>query len=196
MRNTLTSRGHILATFSLPCVKYMVCRQELVLCDDYEGQAGKQESQRELCMAAGDADQLPPVSAGSFLSAAIDSGVVPVVDLREVFRQAQGSDIVKAAHAVHAGRMPSLTRIDPAQPSEASLRHPWCSVKLCMTVNDAQQWGNQSIEKHPHLNLGIHAQHFQLLYCSRSRRRGRRCGWCHSLWQTLRMRWCGQCRAG
>ena len=93
-------------------------------------------------MAAGDADQLPPVSAGSFLSAAIDSGVVPVVDLREVFRQAQGSDIVKAAHAVHAGRMPSLTRIDPAQPSEASLRrlrHPWSSVKLCMTVNDAQQ---------------------------------------------------------
>ena len=68
--------------------------------------------------AAGDADQLPPVSAGSFLSAAIDSGMVPVVDLREVFRQAQGSDIVKAAHAVHAGLMPPLTRIDPSQPSE------------------------------------------------------------------------------
>ena len=67
---------------------------------------------------AGDADQLPPVSAGSFLSAAIDSGMVPVVDLREVFRQAQGSDIVKAAHAVHAGLMPPLTRINPSQPSE------------------------------------------------------------------------------
>ena len=58
------------------------------------------------------------MSAGSFLSAAIDSGMVPVVDLREVFRQAQGSDIVKAAHAVHAGLMPPLTRIDPSQPSE------------------------------------------------------------------------------
>lgn len=71
---------------------------------------------------AGDADQLPPVSAGSFLGAAIDSGVVPVVDLREVFRQAQGSDIVKAAHAVHAGTMPPLTRVDPGQPSEVG--HP------------------------------------------------------------------------
>ena len=90
-------------------------------------------------MAAGDADQLPPVSAGSFLSAAIDSGVVPVVDLREVFRQAQGSDIVKAAHAVHAGRMPSLTRIDPAQPSEASFPHPLCGVKaFCMTDKSAE----------------------------------------------------------
>ena len=83
--------------------------------------SGAGAGQRGVCVAAGDADQLPPVSAGSFLSAAIDSGVVPVVDLREVFRQAQGSDIVKAAHAVHAGRMPSLTRIDPAQPSEAGL---------------------------------------------------------------------------
>lgn len=82
---------------------------------------GKWRSESGTCVAAGDADQLPPVSAGSFLSAAIDSGVVPVVDLREVFRQAQGSDIVKAAHAVHAGRMPSLTRINPAQPSEAGL---------------------------------------------------------------------------
>lgn len=86
-----------------------------------EGRVGKQGSQRGTRVAAGDADQLPPVSSGSFLSAAIDSGVVPVVDLREVFRQAQGSDIVKAAHAVHAGRMPSLTRIDPAHPSEAGL---------------------------------------------------------------------------
>ena len=72
-------------------------------------------------MAVGDADQLPPVSAGSFLKAAIDSGVVPVVDLREVFRQAQGSDIIKAAHAVLAGLMPPLTQIDPSQPSEARL---------------------------------------------------------------------------
>ena len=99
----------------------MACSQALLLvwCPKVSGGAGA--GQRGVCVAAGDADQLPPVSAGSFLSAAIDSGVVPVVDLREVFRQAQGSDIVKAAHAVHAGRMPSLTRIDPAQPSEAGL---------------------------------------------------------------------------
>jgi hypothetical protein len=39
------------------------------------------------CCCAGDADQLPPVGAGSFLSAVIRSGAVPVVDLRQVFRQ-------------------------------------------------------------------------------------------------------------
>ncbi|BDA44925.1 probable recBCD enzyme subunit RecD at C-terminar half [Coccomyxa sp. Obi] len=66
----------------------------------------------------GDADQLPPVGAGSFLAAAIESGAVPVVDLREVFRQAQGSAIVKAAHAVHAGSMPTLTRTAPHNPSQ------------------------------------------------------------------------------
>lgn len=43
----------------------------------------------KLYFAVGDADQLPPVGAGSFLAAAIESGAVPVVDLREVFRQAQ-----------------------------------------------------------------------------------------------------------
>jgi exodeoxyribonuclease V alpha subunit len=67
---------------------------------------------------AGDADQLPPVGAGAFLSACIQSGAVPVVDLRGVFRQAQGSAIVKAAHAVHAGLMPPLLRITPEQPSQ------------------------------------------------------------------------------
>lgn len=58
------------------------------------------------------------MGAGSFLAAAIESGAVPVVDLREVFRQAQGSAIVKAAHAVHAGAMPPLTRVAPRIPSQ------------------------------------------------------------------------------
>ena len=84
----------------------------------WRGGEGYREGPEHVVAPAGDADQLPPVSAGSFLSAAIDSGVVPVVDLREVFRQAQGSDIVKAAHAVHAGQMPPLTLINPSQPSE------------------------------------------------------------------------------
>lgn len=35
----------------------------------------------------GDADQLPPVGPGSVLRAIIESGVVPVVDLRRIFRQ-------------------------------------------------------------------------------------------------------------
>jgi ATP-dependent exoDNAse (exonuclease V) alpha subunit len=35
----------------------------------------------------GDADQLPPVGPGSVLRDIMESGVVPVVDLRKIFRQ-------------------------------------------------------------------------------------------------------------
>lgn len=48
-------------------------------------------------------DQLPPVGPGKVLSDAIQSGVIPGVDLREIFRQAQQSSIVRTAHAVNAG---------------------------------------------------------------------------------------------
>ena len=53
--------------------------------------------------AAGDVDQLPPVGPGKVLSDVIQSGVVPGVDLREIFRQAQQSSIVRTAHAVNNG---------------------------------------------------------------------------------------------
>lgn len=56
----------------------------------------------------GDVDQLPPVGPGCVLQHVIASGKVPVVNMREVFRQAQGSRIVQSAHAVNAGRMPEL----------------------------------------------------------------------------------------
>lgn len=52
---------------------------------------------------AGDVDQLPPVGPGKVLSDVIKSGVVPGVDLREIFRQAQQSSIVRTAHAVNNG---------------------------------------------------------------------------------------------
>lgn len=51
----------------------------------------------------GDVDQLPPVGPGKVLSDVIRSGVVPGVDLREIFRQAQRSSIVRTAHAVNNG---------------------------------------------------------------------------------------------
>ncbi|CAL8469331.1 g8872 [Coccomyxa elongata] len=86
----------------------------------------------------GDADQLPPVGAGSFLAAAIESGAVPVVDLREVFRQAQGSAIVKAAHAVHAGSMPSLTRTTPRSPSQEARESEalWVAPRSMADIED------------------------------------------------------------
>ena len=54
----------------------------------------------------GDADQLPPVGPGNFLRDIIGSHRVPTIQLTEIFRQAQQSDIVMNAHAVNAGELP------------------------------------------------------------------------------------------
>lgn len=54
----------------------------------------------------GDADQLPPVGPGNFLRDVIGSGKVPTIQLTEIFRQAQESDIVLNAHAINVGKMP------------------------------------------------------------------------------------------
>ncbi|MDD3992547.1 MAG: ATP-dependent RecD-like DNA helicase [Desulfobacteraceae bacterium] len=54
----------------------------------------------------GDVDQLPSVGPGSVLADTIASGLVPVVTLNEIFRQAQRSRIVINAHRINAGQMP------------------------------------------------------------------------------------------
>lgn len=56
----------------------------------------------------GDADQLPSVGAGNVLHDLIDSGVIPVVRLTEIFRQAAESTIITNAHRVNRGEMPDL----------------------------------------------------------------------------------------
>ncbi len=56
----------------------------------------------------GDVDQLPSVGPGRVLADVIESRVVPVVRLTEVFRQARSSRIVTAAHAIDAGQLPPL----------------------------------------------------------------------------------------
>lgn len=56
----------------------------------------------------GDVHQLPSVGPGNVLKDIIASGAVPVVELREVFRQAASSDIIINAHAVNRGEIPSL----------------------------------------------------------------------------------------
>jgi exodeoxyribonuclease V alpha subunit len=55
----------------------------------------------------GDVDQLPSVGPGTVLHDLIGSGVLPVVRLTEIFRQANQSWIVRAAHAVQAGDLPA-----------------------------------------------------------------------------------------
>jgi exodeoxyribonuclease V alpha subunit len=51
----------------------------------------------------GDVDQLPPVGPGAVLRDIIESGAIPTVRLRRVFRQAHGSQIVTVAAAINAG---------------------------------------------------------------------------------------------
>ena len=60
----------------------------------------------------GDSDQLPSVGPGNVLGDLIDSGLLPVVRLNEIFRQAQQSLIVINAHKIVNGQMPVLNRTD------------------------------------------------------------------------------------
>jgi len=61
----------------------------------------------------GDADQLPSVGPGNMFSDVIRSGMISVIALTEIFRQAEDSGIVKCAHAVNSGLMPNLTEKYP-----------------------------------------------------------------------------------
>lgn len=58
----------------------------------------------------GDVDQLPSVGAGNVLKDIIESGVVKVVELDEIFRQAEESMIVVNAHRINKGEYPYLNR--------------------------------------------------------------------------------------
>ena len=52
----------------------------------------------------GDANQLPSIGAGNVLKDMIASGQFKVVELNQIFRQEEGSHIVRNAHLIHQGR--------------------------------------------------------------------------------------------
>jgi len=56
----------------------------------------------------GDADQLPSVGAGNVLRDLIACGAIPCYRLTAIFRQARQSAIIKAAHQINRGEVPSL----------------------------------------------------------------------------------------
>jgi exodeoxyribonuclease V alpha subunit len=62
----------------------------------------------------GDVDQLPSVGPGTVLHDLIESGVVPVVRLAEVFRQAANSRIITNAHRIRQGQLPDMNAADPS----------------------------------------------------------------------------------
>jgi exodeoxyribonuclease V alpha subunit len=70
---------------------------------------------RATFVLVGDINQLPSVGPGNILKDIIASGAVPVVELTEIFRQAQESSIVVNAHRINRGLFPKL------QPAEHQL---------------------------------------------------------------------------
>jgi len=66
-------------------------------------------------LLVGDIDQLPSVGPGMVLRHVIESKVVPVVRLTEVFRQAAHSRIITNAHRINEGHMPDV----PAKNAES-----------------------------------------------------------------------------
>lgn len=67
-------------------------------------------------MLVGDADQLPSVGPGMILANLIDSGVIPTIRLKEIFRQAASSQIIVNAHKINKGYIPKLK----SEPGEVS----------------------------------------------------------------------------
>ena len=56
----------------------------------------------------GDINQLPSVGAGNVLSDIIASNIIPVVELKEIFRQARESRIIVNAHKINNGIVPTF----------------------------------------------------------------------------------------
>ncbi len=86
----------------------------------------------------GDADQLPSVGPGLVLGDIIQSGLIPVVHLREIFRQLGNSTIITGAHAINRGEIPDIMEagkdsdfifIDREDPEE-------CAATLVNIVRD------------------------------------------------------------
>ena len=57
----------------------------------------------------GDCDQLPPVGPGKVFRGMIESGIFPTVKFTEIFRQSEGSLIVKNAHLINDGKIPDFS---------------------------------------------------------------------------------------
>ena len=85
----------------------------------------------------GDPDQLPSVGAGNVFGDLIRSERVATVALKDIFRQAEQSAIVRSAHLVNEGRLPELQNTAASDffflPRRDSARLVDTVVELCRT---------------------------------------------------------------
>lgn len=63
---------------------------------------------RTTVIFVGDVDQLPSIGPGNVLHDMINSKLIPCVNLTKIFRQAEESKIIMAAHAINKGMFPRL----------------------------------------------------------------------------------------
>jgi exodeoxyribonuclease V alpha subunit len=87
---------------------------DLVLCDEasmLDVQLARRLHEalpsRASLVLVGDPNQLPPVGAGPVLRELLQSDIAPTLRLTEVFRQAEASQIVRAAHQILHGQSPT-----------------------------------------------------------------------------------------
>jgi exodeoxyribonuclease V alpha subunit len=101
----------------------------------------------------GDPDQLPSVGAGNILRDLIDSDIIPMVHLSEIFRQARESAIVQGAHRIVRGEDPDLAVRDSdffflRQPSYENTLHTvleLCAARLPKAYGYSPLWDIQVV---------------------------------------------------
>ena len=73
----------------------------------------------------GDKDQLPSVGAGNFFKDIIESGAIPCIALKKIFRQASYSDIIKTAHKINNGERVEFVDNPQSDCRFVSVEEPW-----------------------------------------------------------------------
>ncbi len=66
-------------------------------------------NENTVLVLVGDTNQLPSVGPGNVLHDLINSDLIPVVTLTKIFRQAEQSEIVIAAHQINNGTLPNIS---------------------------------------------------------------------------------------
>ncbi len=94
----------------------------------------------------GDPDQLPSVGPGNVFGDLIRSGRVETVSLTEIFRQAEASAIVRAAHAVNQGALPELRNQPNSDFFFMRRRDPLAAVDLVVELCGTRLPQNMGIE--------------------------------------------------
>lgn len=92
----------------------------------------------------GDKDQLPSVSCGNILSDIINSDLINVIYLSNIYRQASGSMIVTNAHKINKGEMPILKSSSDFFMSNRSDNSGILSDVLSMTKERIPSFANVS----------------------------------------------------